>query len=1399
MNKSPVVYAGLALLAALALFGVPSAAVAHIDVSLKAASGPAGGTTPYSTKMTCGGCHFNCATGAYDDNRATWCQDQAAQKDCSVPGSCPDYASYETNDTAHSQGYADSSGLITFATATTKSPLHGASVGFHSQHGRNEEMTPAQRTIWGAPAFVSSPGMFGRYCMPSNRQLVRQDFDAANLDPAGRPREMEMGVSNWAKSCGVCHAGGGQMEYDRSMNEYGATSPTGDRYTWLIPTASGSGAPVNGALVDVSTLEGNAKDRQLTGANKAEVDCLLCHMSEMRPAAAYYKNTLGCSDSNMTGPADNPNCGAQKAVFMDMKTGTPMMMADSRFDFSIGGLYDSYNRNIAISYGYFGAAASAGIGAGIDLATGAVTNVPTLLAGSKIGKPTSGSCAQCHARNEADNIGLPGEAQVFGGMIAGYGNFVRLTPSGDAFDWDKIAADGSCASDCTNSSTWTEFGCKTGMGKRSQKTGNGSSDRWGNGFCMICDSQDQWATNSFCGLPSVQNACIAETEIPTLISDNDPMSLIDITAQGPRPKLIPGKMPDLDVHEAGDKGITCSSCHYTMSGTIPARTISAGSNVYTYPSATFVKMDHNMSKGYSMLEKGGDGFEGTVSCASCHIAGENHHPNAAALAAPIAGHAGFPALHFDKIDCRTCHIPAIYASPGRLMFRDWTAGAYRQTEGSNGNANHFEFAMSMLEGGMTPIRTLPMWISTPEGTKITPMQTNFLPIWAGSVTNLSDSKVSWSPAKTRDVNAAVAVVSAANPAFGIRINGTNEHPGFQGFQLTDPLKIESKAKIDAVAAELASARTGVVAEHSVVRDARINLYPLFYDTSHGVVPNEYALGSPSRGGCVMCHSTSAKNPMTGQPVDPTTYSDKSVGFFDGTKEMLQNGFMIMASYDCDNPYIFTLMTTGQTTTLASPTCLETTPPEMGGTGLCDGTAKGTTSLGAQNGTMGLCKETIGGKLAQSMGMPADPMMRMDGVEFMQMMAVREGASLHSCNPMMQIFGLPTNCNPEDYYSRSEISLYFAKSMQQSFFTPSVAGAAWNDPTGATTTVPSTLGRVFGVSTQIKKNPGNANHQNVFDFGATCRNPLDGSRFPCSTAMPGMTNLIDTAVSSNQILGYDAVQYAKLTSPATAGLQVPTAIVSYAKSGLTVNLDASGSVCPSGSCGYSWNFGDNASGTGVTAAHAYGAAGTYTVTLTVSDAVSATNGAASVTFDVAAANSAPAAGFTSNLVDYGSPSYKTSHNWVVVLNDTSTDESTATLAISVNWGDGSIEPLQTGAGSSFSHTYVNAGFYTISYRVTDNGGMSATITQPVKIVKYQAGGKVTRSNGTTAVSSVKMDLKQGAAVVKTVYTNYLGNYAFTNLKPGTYTIVPSKTGLVFDVVPDVTVGADITTANISSTN
>src|SRR5690606_27733859 len=79
----------------------------------------------------------------------------------------------------------------------------------------------------------------------------------------------------------------------------------------------------------------------------------------------------------------------------------------------------------------------------------------------------------------------------------------------------------------------------------------------------------------------------------------------------------------------------------------------------------------------------------------------------------------------------------------------------------------------------------------------------------------------------------------------------------------------------------------------------------------------------------------------------------------------------------------------------------------------------------------------------------------------------------------------------------------------------------------------------------------------------------------------------------------------VTSPVTvtepAPNQPPTAAFTHTAEHLTVSVDASASVDVDGEVvSYEWDFGDGGSASGVTASHVYGSAGTYEVTLTVTD-------------------------------------------------------------------------------------------------------------------------------------------------------------------------------------------------------
>jgi PKD repeat protein len=84
-------------------------------------------------------------------------------------------------------------------------------------------------------------------------------------------------------------------------------------------------------------------------------------------------------------------------------------------------------------------------------------------------------------------------------------------------------------------------------------------------------------------------------------------------------------------------------------------------------------------------------------------------------------------------------------------------------------------------------------------------------------------------------------------------------------------------------------------------------------------------------------------------------------------------------------------------------------------------------------------------------------------------------------------------------------------------------------------------------------------------------------------------------------GATAQRSGTVTVTAPPANVAPVAAFTAAVSGLAVSVDGAGSTDSDGSvASYAWEFGDGATGTGATASHAYAAAGTYPVRLTVVD-------------------------------------------------------------------------------------------------------------------------------------------------------------------------------------------------------
>lgn len=163
-------------------------------------------------------------------------------------------------------------------------------------------------------------------------------------------------------------------------------------------------------------------------------------------------------------------------------------------------------------------------------------------------------------------------------------------------------------------------------------------------------------------------------------------------------------------------------------------------------------------------------------------------------------------------------------------------------------------------------------------------------------------------------------------------------------------------------------------------------------------------------------------------------------------------------------------------------------------------------------------------------------------------------------------------------------------------------------------------------------------------------------------------------------------------------QAPVAAFAAAKDLLVASFDAGGSSDPDGTiASYAWAFGDGASGTGVAVQHTYAAAGTYSVTLTVTDNRGATS---ALTQDVAVvANQAPTASFTPTVTNLT----------VAVDASASTDPDGTIATYAWDYGDGT-----TGAGVTSSHAYAAAGTYTVALSVTDDRGLVATASAQVTV-------------------------------------------------------------------------------------
>jgi len=200
----------------------------------------------------------------------------------------------------------------------------------------------------------------------------------------------------------------------------------------------------------------------------------------------------------------------------------------------------------------------------------------------------------------------------------------------------------------------------------------------------------------------------------------------------------------------------------------------------------------------------------------------------------------------------------------------------------------------------------------------------------------------------------------------------------------------------------------------------------------------------------------------------------------------------------------------------------------------------------------------------------------------------------------------------------------------------------------------------------------------------------------------------------------ATSQATTTVTVTTNTQPPVANAGGPYAGtvnVAISFNGAASRDPDGSVvSYLWNFGDGTSASGVTAVHAYAAAGSYTVRLTVTDNDGLTNSASTT------AQVSDGTGLQPPVANPGGPYQGTTASAVAFDGSASSDTDGRIVSYDWTFGDGG-----TASGAKPTHAYNTAGTYTVTLTVTDDSGRKATATTSASIQAVNTGENLYAAN------------------------------------------------------------------------